>query len=317
MNADWMSLSRPKWMLLAALAVLLSAFGFPLSAPAQTPVAWQVPKPEVVKKAVFDWLDARKADAAVRAKADALWAVPPDPSGGELLSRVVETFALADDDARKLLAVTNTPRDPKKAPPAPWKANPGMAPLEAGNLRLWYARWLVQESFYRARTLRLPPKTSPWTRRGCSTPPVSHSGSIGYSTGPYVLSLLVQPIKNPPRVIETNPSPGGVLTEAPTQITVQFSEPVDISQIALAAYNQTGGNSAVQAVFIEGQNGSIYYPRFDSFDAATNTATFLMLDRLPSGSYASPLGRRGTDRPGRELRWWETPQVEMLSSSSR
>ena len=130
-----------------------------------------------------------------------------------------------------------------------------------------------------------PSENQPQDTPGLFDPTVSHSGSIGFGTGPYVLNLLVQPVQSPPRVIASNPSPGELLTQSPTQITVQFSEPVNISQLAFAAYIQTSGQVPMHAVFIEDQNGVKYYPRLESYDAATNTATFLMLDRLPSGSY--------------------------------
>ena len=124
-------------------------FAFCTSPDAPLPPSWQAPKPDEVKKAVFAWLDGRKPDAAVRAKADALWAAqPPQPSGVDLLKRVVETFALADENARKLLALTSTSRDPKKPPPPPWRADPDAAAIAADNLRLWYGRWLVQVSLY-------------------------------------------------------------------------------------------------------------------------------------------------------------------------
>ncbi|MGC8641023.1 MAG: Ig-like domain-containing protein, partial [Isosphaeraceae bacterium] len=148
-----------------------------------------------------------------------------------------------------------------------------------------------------------PSENQPLNTPGLFNPTVSHSGSIGYSTGPYVLNLLVQPVLNPPWVIASSPSPGEVLYQSPTQITVQFSEPVNINQLAFTAFNQSSGSVPMQAVFIEDQNGVKYYPTLNSYDAATNTATFLMLDRLPSGSYALHLsGAEGlTDLAGNPL----------------
>jgi hypothetical protein len=172
-----MSTNCRKWTVVVALAIYLSAFRFPLSAFGQLPPSWQAPKPDDVKKAVFAWLDGRKPDAAARAKADAIWAAQPhEPSGVDLLKRVVETFALADENARTLLALTSTPRDPKKPQlptflfspktqdprpktedPTPKTQDPrtdassalGLRALVLdNNLRLWYGRWLVQESLY-------------------------------------------------------------------------------------------------------------------------------------------------------------------------
>ena len=43
---------------------------------------------------------------------------------------------------------------------------------------------------------------------GLFDPNVSHSGQDGWSTGPYVLNVLVQPAPNPPHVVSTSPSMG-------------------------------------------------------------------------------------------------------------
>jgi hypothetical protein len=116
---------------------------------ASQPAPWQAPKADEVKKEVYAWLDGHKPDAALRAKADALWTAKPEqPSGVELLERVVRTFALADQDARRLLELCSSRRNPKGPPPQVWRADAKMPPLVANNLRLWYGRWLVQESLY-------------------------------------------------------------------------------------------------------------------------------------------------------------------------
>ena len=148
-----MSAFQNKWVVPLAVAGLLTAIT--VCAPAQEPDAvapfphWQAPQADQVKKDVFAWLDARKPDAALRSRADALWPAAPDqPAGLDLLRRVVETIAVADDGARKLVELCNRPRDRKGPPPQPWRIDPAMPPLVANNLRLWYARWLVQESLY-------------------------------------------------------------------------------------------------------------------------------------------------------------------------
>ena len=100
-----------------------------------------------------------------------------------------------------------------------------------------------------------PLENQPVNAPGLFDPTVSHSGSIGFSTGPYVLNLMVQPVHNPPRVIASSPAPGDVLSQSPTQLTVQFSEPVNLSQLAFAAYNQVTGEDPLPAIFIEDSSG--------------------------------------------------------------
>jgi methionine-rich copper-binding protein CopC len=128
------------------------------------------------------------------------------------------------------------------------------------------------------------------------------SAQNGWSTGPYLLNLMVQPAPDPPQVVASSPSPGQVLGQAPTQISVKFSEPVDIQQLAFYAYEVTYAATLPQ-VFVEGADGTVYYARFLNYNRTTNTATFQMLDGLPNGSYALHLsGPRGlTDLGGNPL----------------
>ncbi len=137
---------------------------------------------------------------------------------------------------------------------------------------------------------------------GLYDPNVSHSGQDGWSTGPYVLNLQVRPAPAPPRVVATSPADGSVLTAPPTQLTVQFSEPVDLQQVAYRAY-QENSQGGIACVYIQGADGTKYFPRLQSIDAATDRATFLMLDGLPDGSYQLHLsGAQGlTDQGGNPL----------------
>jgi methionine-rich copper-binding protein CopC len=124
----------------------------------------------------------------------------------------------------------------------------------------------------------------------------------GWSTGPYQLNLRVLPSPDPPQVVASSPAPGQVLDQAPAQITVQFSEPVDLQQLAYQAF-EASNQATLPQVFIEGADGTTYEPRFVSYDRTTNTATFEMLDQLPDGSYTLDLSGPGgiTDLAGNLL----------------
>jgi methionine-rich copper-binding protein CopC len=150
-----------------------------------------------------------------------------------------------------------------------------MAGLTAGNYYL-----AVADSSNTPSAVASQPPGTP----GFLDPNQTHSAQFGGSTGSYVLNLLVQPAPNPPRVVASSPVIGQVLDQAPTQLTVQFSEPVNLQQLAFQAY-ATEDPYTLPEVFVEGSGGTRYYPRFLSFDYATNTATFQMLDGLPNGSY--------------------------------
>ncbi len=128
------------------------------------------------------------------------------------------------------------------------------------------------------------------------------SAQNGWSSGPYVLNLLVQAAPNPPRILASSPSSGQVLDQAPTQLTVQFSEPMNIQQLAYQAY-ETSYQATLPQVYVEGSDGTNDYPRFLSYDRATNQATFQMLDGLANGQYTLHLSGPGglTDLGGNPL----------------
>jgi methionine-rich copper-binding protein CopC len=119
---------------------------------------------------------------------------------------------------------------------------------------------------------------------GIFVPGEAGSAQNGQSTGAYVLNLTVQPAPPPLRVLASSPSPGQVLGAAPTQISVQFSQAIDLQQLDYQAY-ETSYQAAAPEVFIEGSDGTEYEPRFLGYNHQTNTATFEMLDGLPNGSY--------------------------------
>jgi hypothetical protein len=141
-------------------------------------------------------------------------------------------------------------------------------------------------------------------------PTVSHSGNGGTTTGDYVLNLLVQSDNIAPWVMASTPTSGAVLTAPPTQLTVQFSKPVALEQLAYEAYLQTlqqqGQSTPVvtnplSGLYVLGADGKPYYPQLVSYDQTTNQATFLLLDRLPAGVNAFHLPSSLTDLAGNPL----------------
>jgi hypothetical protein len=119
------------------------------NANSSTEYAWQSPAVEAVKIQLFTWLDEKKADADAKTKAEKLWAnVPQSASEEDVLDRLVQSFALADADAAKLVTQCVRPRNvPIPLVPA-WLYEARTAPFAARNLRLFYARWLVQNALY-------------------------------------------------------------------------------------------------------------------------------------------------------------------------
>jgi hypothetical protein len=137
---------------------------------------------------------------------------------------------------------------------------------------------------------------------GVFDPTVTHSGSAGFSTGNYVLNLFVQPANAPPHVTGSTLAPNEQFGAPPPTFTVQFSEPVNLPQLLFQAGQQTNTTN-IPAVYIKGSDGVRYYPRMVSYDAATNQASFLMLDAVPNGPAELHLSGPGglTDLAGQPL----------------
>jgi hypothetical protein len=136
---------------LKGLAVLLIIAGLATAASADAvpkQAAWKLPDSKDVRKQVFAWLDGRGLDAATRAKAEKLFpANQENLAGAELLSRVVQTIALGDERARKLVDLCS--QAPSSRPPEQsWLKDPKLPAVVAQNLRLCYGVWLVQASLY-------------------------------------------------------------------------------------------------------------------------------------------------------------------------
>jgi hypothetical protein len=74
--------------------------------------------------------------------------LPRSAAEDDLLLRVVETCALVNQDAAKLVALCRQPRNELTAPNQAWLRSSGVPPVFANNLRLFYAQWLVHQSLY-------------------------------------------------------------------------------------------------------------------------------------------------------------------------
>ena len=143
---------------LSTAAALFGAAAAPVHAQSADPLAkapaWQPPDPNEVKAQALAWLEQRKADAAVLAKATELWSsVPPPtasryPGGTELLDCLAGTLALADQNVAGLVELCSRPKSQLLLPSQPWLTDPQTLPLVANNMRLLYGRWLVQEALF-------------------------------------------------------------------------------------------------------------------------------------------------------------------------
>jgi hypothetical protein len=182
-------------------------------------------------------------------------------------------------------------------------ATDGLFPLSFDS---WLSEGLTAGDYYVAvadgSNTPSPSEFQPVGSPGLLDPNVSHSAQNGFTTGPYVLNLLVQPTSQPPQVIASYPAPGAVLTQPPSELSVQFDEPVNLQQQGYENF-LAYGYSSVPSVYVEGADGTDYFPGIESYDLTTNDATFQMFDRLAPGTYTLHLsGALGlTDLGGNPL----------------
>ncbi|MDB5387849.1 MAG: hypothetical protein JWM11_3495 [Planctomycetaceae bacterium] len=115
-------------------------------------------------------------------------------------------------------------------------------------------------------------------------PELPHSGTVGQNVGAYVLNLRVIPIPDAPEVASVSIPDQSQLSSAPAGFSVQFSEFMNLTQLANTAFDTTS-QSSISAVYIQDSLGQKYFPRLTAFDSTTFVASFSVLDRLPAGSY--------------------------------
>jgi hypothetical protein len=124
---------------------------------------------------------------------------------------------------------------------------------------------------------------------GVFNPAVSHSGRNGFSIGSYVLNLLVTANNVPPAVQSISLADGStlasgeVLNAPPPEFVVQFSEPVNLAQLYLQSFIDTGHNQT-DAAYIQSQDGTVHPLRLHSVSADGTTYSFILFDALPNGA---------------------------------
>lgn len=109
---------------------------------------WQPVQPD----AVFDRLDdyLRSADIAAerRAAVRKAWQSNGDAKDADLLDRLAASLAKVDDRVSKLTEYCSGVSKPGVLPEFAWLANSDTPELIRNNIRLYLARWMVQQGYY-------------------------------------------------------------------------------------------------------------------------------------------------------------------------
>ncbi len=132
----------------AALIAFAAVGPLPCARAAETDEpSWNRPDAAAVRERAMQWLDAQKPSPETRKKAETIWSDPPQAAEGtDLLSRAAMTFALGDDRAAGLVEFCSGKREGRPLPSHEWFA--AVDKFAAANLRLLYARRLVEHSLY-------------------------------------------------------------------------------------------------------------------------------------------------------------------------
>jgi len=112
--------------------------------------SWEMPSYDQVRAQMLAWLDSAELTEDVDFQARSLWPAGNlrATDGAAMLDRGVETFALVDPRAQALMDACNTKYEGPVPPQADWLDDASLVAVLRNNLRLYYARWLAQHTFY-------------------------------------------------------------------------------------------------------------------------------------------------------------------------
>jgi len=130
--------------LLMSLAVsMLSGWGVVQADEFSQRASWTMPTFEEVKSQTSAWLAEKKLDDSVRQAAIDLWADQEAFEFG-LLDRLMATIAIVDPDIRALIEFCDDRGDDLVEPELEILVADDRAPMVRDNLKLYYARWLIE-----------------------------------------------------------------------------------------------------------------------------------------------------------------------------
>jgi hypothetical protein len=117
-------------------------------------------------------------------------------------------------------------------------------------------------------------------------PATPDSGCGGNSTGPFVLNVLLQRPGPAPHVVAVTPDTGPTGTGPLAGLHVRFDQPVNLLAVAFQAFLESQWHDGtLSSVRLFGPNNIAPALRLESYDDATNTASFVLLSAVPAGDY--------------------------------
>ncbi len=110
---------------------------------------WQPVKPEAVRASLDVYLQSAHIAASRQLEARDAWRAAAEDADADTLDRLAQCLAKADDRVAELTRFCAAPaKDGEAVPEFAWLADSETPLLVRNNMRLYLARWLVQQGFY-------------------------------------------------------------------------------------------------------------------------------------------------------------------------
>ena len=110
---------------------------------------WQPAKPEAVLGQLEQYLQSAQIDPEVQTEVRDRWRSAGEEPGADLLDRLAQSLAKADERVAELVTFcSSVSQRGRSLPEFAWLADSETSQLIRSNMRLYLARWLVQQGYY-------------------------------------------------------------------------------------------------------------------------------------------------------------------------
>src|SRR5438874_601870 len=109
---------------------------------------WQPVKADAVRSRLEEYLQSASIEPDLQTSVRDKWRTSGDETGGDLLDRLAQSLAKADPRVAELVTFCSTaPERGRKLPEFAWLADSETPQLIRSNMRVYFARWLVQQGY--------------------------------------------------------------------------------------------------------------------------------------------------------------------------
>ncbi len=131
--------------LLVSLAAAVAYAGSDMAQDA----SWQPVRAEAVRARLDEYLRSSTISPAAQAEVRNRWREMAEQTDADVLERLAQSLAKADEHVAELVSFCSAAGEQgRKLPTFPWLANSETPNLVSQNMRLYLARWLVQQGYY-------------------------------------------------------------------------------------------------------------------------------------------------------------------------